>query len=121
MSVATAVPRLTDEPAVPDEMSDGIAPRGVALSVALHLVLGAVFVLGLPRLFDPPMPEELPVAAQLGPIGPEPRAPTPVPPPPTDTPPPPDPPNPPDPKPPPPQPVLKPEPKPEPPKPAEKV
>jgi outer membrane biosynthesis protein TonB len=74
MSVATAVPRLTDEPAVPDEMSDGIAPRGVALSVALHLVLGAVFVLGLPRLFDPPMPEEMPVAVQLVTIAPETRA-----------------------------------------------
>src|ERR1700730_3688305 len=74
MSVATAVPRLTDEPAVHDEMSDGIAPRGVALSVALHLVLGAVFVLGLPRLFDPPMPEEMPVAVQLVTIAPETRA-----------------------------------------------
>jgi hypothetical protein len=74
MSVATAVPRLTEEPAVPDEMSDGIAPRGVALSVALHLLLGTVFILGLPRLFDPPIPEEMPVAVQLVTIAPETRA-----------------------------------------------
>src|SRR5262249_61696251 len=74
MSVATAVPRLTEEPAVPDETSDGIAPRGIVLSVALHLVLGTVFILGLPRLFDPPVPEEMPVAVQLVTIAPETRA-----------------------------------------------
>jgi outer membrane biosynthesis protein TonB len=74
MSVAAAETRLTHEPAVPDEMPDGIAPRGVALSVALHLVLGTIFILGLPRLFDPPMPEEMPVAVQLVTIAPETRA-----------------------------------------------
>src|SRR5215831_6145169 len=74
MSVATAVPRLTEEPAVPDETSDGIAPRGVALSVALHLVLGTLFILGLPRLFDPPTSEEMPVAVELVTIAPETRA-----------------------------------------------
>src|SRR5215831_3245560 len=74
MSVATAVPRLTEEPAVPDETSDGIAPRGIVLSVALHLVLGTLFILGLPRLFDPPIPEEMPVAVQLVTIAPETRA-----------------------------------------------
>jgi outer membrane biosynthesis protein TonB len=74
MSVAAAETRLTHEPAVPDEMPDGIALRGVALSVALHLVLGTIFILGLPRLFDPPMPEEMPVAVQLVTIAPETRA-----------------------------------------------
>jgi outer membrane biosynthesis protein TonB len=74
MSVATAEPGFVHEPTVPDEVSDGIAPRGVALSVALHLVLGTVFILGLPRLFDPPMPEEMPVVVQLVTIAPETRA-----------------------------------------------
>jgi outer membrane biosynthesis protein TonB len=74
MSVAAAETRLTHEPAVPQEMPDGIAPRGVALSVALHLALGTVFILGLPRLFAPPIPEDLPVAVQLVTIAPETRA-----------------------------------------------
>jgi outer membrane biosynthesis protein TonB len=74
MSVAAAETRLTHEPAVPEEMPDGIGPRGVALSVALHLVLGTVFILGLPRLFAPPIPEDLPVAVQLVTIAPETRA-----------------------------------------------
>src|SRR4029077_19000677 len=74
MSVATAETRLTQEPVALEETSDGIAPGGVALSVALHLVLGTVFILGLPRLFAPPVPEDLPVAVQLVTIAPETRA-----------------------------------------------
>jgi len=74
MSVATAETGLTHEPAVPDEIPDGITPFGVALSVALHLVLGALFILGLPRLFNPPVPEDMPVAVQLVTIAPETRA-----------------------------------------------
>ena len=74
MSVATAEPGLTEEPAVPEEMSDAVAPRGIALSVALHLVLGSLFVFGLPRLFAPPTPEEMPVAVELVMIAPETRA-----------------------------------------------
>ena len=57
MSVATAEQGLAEEPVVRDAMSDGIVPRGVALSVALHLILGSLFILGLPRLFAPPTPE----------------------------------------------------------------
>src|SRR5882724_3343569 len=74
MSVATAETGVTHEPTAPEQTSDGVAPRGVALSVALHLVLGAVFILGLPRLFAPPIPEEMPVAVQLVTIAPETRA-----------------------------------------------
>ena len=55
-------------------MPDGIAPRGIALSVALHLVLGSLFIFGLPRLFDPPIPEDMPVAVELVTIAPETRA-----------------------------------------------
>ena len=74
MSVATAEPGLTEEPAILDAMPDAIAPRGVALSVALHLVLGSLFILGLPRLFDPPVPEDMPVAVELVTIAPDTRA-----------------------------------------------
>jgi outer membrane biosynthesis protein TonB len=74
MSVATAETALTEEPAVLDVMPDGIAPRGIALSVALHLVLGGLFIFGLPRLFDPPIPEDMPVAVELVTIAPETRA-----------------------------------------------
>jgi outer membrane biosynthesis protein TonB len=74
MSVATAETALTEEPAVLDVMPDGIAPRGIALSVAFHLVLGGLFIFGLPRLFDPPTPEDMPVAVELVTIAPETRA-----------------------------------------------
>jgi outer membrane biosynthesis protein TonB len=74
MSVATAEPGLIEEPAGPDEMSDAVASRGIALSVALHLVLGGLFIFGLPRLFAPPTPEEMPVAVELVMIAPETRA-----------------------------------------------
>jgi hypothetical protein len=73
MSVAAAEPHLSDEPAV-NELPDGIAPRGITLSIALHLVLGSVLILGLPRLFEPPTPDEMPIAVELVNIGPETRA-----------------------------------------------
>ena len=74
MSVATAEPALIEEPLILDAMPDGIARRGVAFSVALHLVLGGLFILGLPRLFDPPPPEDMPVAVELVTVAPETRA-----------------------------------------------
>jgi outer membrane biosynthesis protein TonB len=48
--------------------------RGVALSAALHVVLGILLIAGLPKLFDPPATEEMPVAVQLVTIAPETRA-----------------------------------------------
>jgi hypothetical protein len=75
MSVATAELGLIENSAVRGERPDGgVAPRGVALSVALHLVLGTLLILGMPRLFDPPIPEEMPVVVQLVTIAPETRA-----------------------------------------------
>jgi outer membrane biosynthesis protein TonB len=71
MSVATAEHELLAEPAIRDEMPDGVASRGIVLSLALHLIFGSLFVLGLPRLFDPPVPEDMPVAVQLVTIAPE--------------------------------------------------
>jgi hypothetical protein len=75
MSVATAELGLIENSAVRGERPDGgVAPRGVALSVALHLVLGTLLILGMPRLFDPPIPEEMPVVVQLVTIASETRA-----------------------------------------------
>jgi len=74
MSVATAVSGLTEETAAPDEMPDAVVPRGIALSAALHLVLGSLFIFGLPRLFTPPPLEDMPVAVELVTIAPETRA-----------------------------------------------
>src|SRR5271163_2218402 len=65
MSVAAAEPGLTEEPVVREAMPDSIAPPGIALSVALHIVLGSLFIFGLPRLFAPPPPEDMPVAVEL--------------------------------------------------------
>jgi len=73
MSVAAAEPALAEEPAV-EEMPDGITQRAVTFSVVLHLIFGSLFVLGLPRLFDPPIPEEMPIAVELVTIAPETRA-----------------------------------------------
>ena len=40
MSLAIAEPGLTQAVEVPDELPGGISPRGIALSAALHIVLG---------------------------------------------------------------------------------
>ena len=74
MSVAIAEPVPTRRAAVPDELSDGMSNRGVALSAALHVVLGILLIAGLPKLFDPPATEEMPVAVQLVTIAPDTRA-----------------------------------------------
>jgi outer membrane biosynthesis protein TonB len=73
-AAATAESRLAEEATGPEEALDGITPRGLALSAVLHLVFGSIFVLGLPRLFDPPPAEEMPVAVQLVTVAPETRA-----------------------------------------------
>jgi hypothetical protein len=74
MSLALAEPALTGADEVPDEVPAGIGSRGLALSAVLHVVLGGLLIFGLPRLFDPPPPEEMPIAVQLVTIAPETRA-----------------------------------------------
>jgi outer membrane biosynthesis protein TonB len=74
MSLALAEPALTGAAEVPDELPAGIGSRGIALSAALHVVLGGFLIIGLPRLFDPPPLEEMPIAVQLVTIAPETRA-----------------------------------------------
>src|SRR5579885_600055 len=74
MSLAAAEPVPLPEVDFPPPMPDGIGGRGLALSAALHLVIGTVLVLGLPTLFHPPTPTEMPIAVQLVTMGPETRA-----------------------------------------------
>ncbi len=54
MSLAFADPAPPPEFDLPDPMPDGVGRPGLALSVALHLVLGSLFIFGLPTLFHPP-------------------------------------------------------------------
>jgi outer membrane biosynthesis protein TonB len=74
MVVAIAEPIPRQATAVRNDRPPGISVRGVALSAALHLVLGAVLIVGLPHLFAPPPMEEAPVAVELVTIAPETRA-----------------------------------------------
>ncbi len=74
MSLALAEPAPAGAAEVPDEPPAGIGSRGLAMSALLHVVLGIVLIVGLPRLFDPPPLEEMPIAVQLVTIAPETRA-----------------------------------------------
>jgi outer membrane biosynthesis protein TonB len=55
--------------AAPDSIS-----HGMTLSAALHAVLGGLLVFGLPTLFHPPVPQEMPIAVDLVMAGPQTRA-----------------------------------------------
>jgi outer membrane biosynthesis protein TonB len=74
MSLAVAEPALVGAVEIPDELPGPISTRGIALSAALHLVIVGILIVGLPRLFAPPPPEEMPVAVELVTIAPETRA-----------------------------------------------
>jgi hypothetical protein len=74
MTLAAAEPLPMPESDFPPPMPDGIVGRGFALSAALHVVFGTILILGLPTLFHPRPPEEMPIAVQLVTMGPETRA-----------------------------------------------
>lgn len=74
MSLAAAATLAMPEPESTRSMRDGIDGRGLALSAGLHLGLGAILILGLPMLFHPSTPEEMPIAVQLVTTGPQTRA-----------------------------------------------
>jgi hypothetical protein len=74
MSLALAEPVLTGAAEVPDGLPPGIGSRSMVLSAVLHVVLGSLLIIGLPRLFDPAPLEEMPIAVQLVTIAPETRA-----------------------------------------------
>lgn len=74
MSAVAAEPAPLPVTEFAEPMSDGVGRRGLVMSGALHVLLGVVLVLGLPTLFHPPKPEEMPIAVQLVTMGPETRA-----------------------------------------------
>jgi outer membrane biosynthesis protein TonB len=74
MSLAVADPVPPPDRPLPEPMPDGVGRRGLALSAVLHVALGSLFVFGLPTLFHPPTPQEMPIAVELVTIGPETRA-----------------------------------------------
>jgi outer membrane biosynthesis protein TonB len=74
MSLAYADPAPPLEPPLPEAMPDGVGRRSLALSGVLHLVLGSLFIFGLPTLFHPTPSQEMPIAVQLVTMGPETRA-----------------------------------------------
>jgi outer membrane biosynthesis protein TonB len=73
MSLAAAQPGPSRR-SHPIELPEGIARRGLALSGVLHLGLLVILAFGLPTLFRPPPPQEMPIAVDLVNIGPETRA-----------------------------------------------
>jgi outer membrane biosynthesis protein TonB len=74
MSLAIAESGMVGGVEIPDEQPDSLISRGIALSTVLHIVLGGLLLVGMPRLFDPPPVEEMPVAVELVTIAPETRA-----------------------------------------------
>ena len=74
MSLALAETGMARADELPDDPPEGIGSHGIALSAALHVVLGGLLIAGLPRLFHPPPVEEMPVAVELVTIAPDTRA-----------------------------------------------
>ena len=69
MTLVSAERPLLPQSDPPDAMN-----HGIALSAALHVVLCGVIVFGLPTLFHPSEPQEMPIAVALVTVGPETRA-----------------------------------------------
>ncbi|MGD9613918.1 MAG: hypothetical protein AB7H90_01825 [Alphaproteobacteria bacterium] len=64
----------------PRDMTPGSMTRGgIAASAALHVVVAALVVFGVPNLFRKPPPQDMPIAVQLVTIAPQTRATTPNP------------------------------------------
>ena len=57
-----------------DVMPGDMTRGGLAASAALHLIVAALVVFGLPNLFRKPPPQDMPIAVQLVTIAPETRA-----------------------------------------------
>jgi outer membrane biosynthesis protein TonB len=74
MSLAAAQSVPLPQTDIPQPLSHGVGGRGLVLSAALHLTLGTLIIFGLPVLFHPPEPQEMPIAVQLVTMGPQTRA-----------------------------------------------
>src|SRR4051794_41498059 len=57
-----------------DLISGDMTRGGVAASAALHVIVAALVVFGVPNLFRKPPPQDMPIAVQLVTIAPETRA-----------------------------------------------
>lgn len=74
MSLAAAASSLPPEPAPAEPMPEGVGRPGLVMSAGLHILLAAVLIFGLPTLFHPPTPQEMPIAVELVTMGPQTRA-----------------------------------------------
>jgi hypothetical protein len=74
MSVITVEHRIAPPPAVAERTAPQPMPGGIAFSAILHLAIFALILLGLPSMFRPPPPTEMPIAVELVTIAPDTRA-----------------------------------------------
>jgi hypothetical protein len=74
MSAITVEHGRPPPPAKPGTARSEPMPGGIAASAGLHIGLFALILLGLPSLFRPPPPQEMPIAVDLVTIAPETRA-----------------------------------------------
>src|SRR5260370_1149157 len=71
---AITVERGRPPPAKPGTARSEPRPGGIAASAGLHIGLFVLILLGLPSLFRPPPPQDMPIAVDLVTIAPETRA-----------------------------------------------
>jgi hypothetical protein len=74
MSAITVEHGRPPPPAKPGNARSEPMPGGIAASAGLHIGLFALILLGLPSLFRPPPPQDMPIAVDLVTIAPETRA-----------------------------------------------
>src|SRR5205807_1166711 len=74
MSVITVEHRIAPPAAAAERTAPRPMPGGIAFSAILHLAIFALILLGLPSLFRPPPPTDMPIAVELVTIAPDTRA-----------------------------------------------
>src|SRR5438876_8573230 len=74
MSAITVERGRPPPPAKPGTARSEPMPGGIAASAGLHIGLFVLILLGLPSLFRPPPPQDMPIAVDLVTIAPETRA-----------------------------------------------
>src|SRR5438874_7231303 len=74
MSAITVERGRPPPPAKPGNARSEPMPGGIAASAGLHIGLFVLILLGLPSLFRPPPPQDMPIAVDLVTIAPETRA-----------------------------------------------
>src|SRR5881394_3546105 len=74
MSAITVERGRPPPPAKPETARSEPRPGGIAASAGLHIGLFVLILLGLPSLFRPPPPQDMPIAVDLVTIAPETRA-----------------------------------------------